>query len=89
MIFFMGGLGLIVGVIFGAAFGIFDIMGDLVNQFGPMLRETRGKIQGGLIFAVIGGFGGFILFSVLSVIMTGLYNIIAYIFGGIRFKIKL
>jgi hypothetical protein len=89
LVFFMGGLGLILGVILGASFGIFNIMGDLIYQFPRMLQETRGEIQGGIIFAVIGGFCGFVFFSLLAVISTVLYNILSYIFGGIRFKIKL
>ena len=87
-IFFLGGLGLGLGVIFGAVFGIFPIFGDLIYQFGPMLSETHGKIQGGLIFAAIGGIGGFVVFSVIALIMGSLYNAISSLFGGVRFKIK-
>lgn len=88
MIFFFGGLGLIVGVLLGATFGIFDIFGDFIFQFPVMLQETRGKIQGGLIFAAMGGISGFIVFALFSVILTGIYNFISFFFGGIRFKIK-
>ncbi|MEN8152710.1 MAG: hypothetical protein ABFR75_01695 [Acidobacteriota bacterium] len=86
ILFFLGGLGLIFGVILGASFGIFNIMGDLINLFPEMLSETRGKIQGGLIFAAIGGIGGFIVFSLISVAITLIYNTISYLFGGIRIK---
>ncbi|MCK4835348.1 MAG: hypothetical protein KAT17_01855 [Candidatus Aminicenantes bacterium] len=88
MIFFFGGLGLILGVLLGATFGIFDIFGDFIFQFPIMLQETRGKIQGGLIFAAMGGISGFILLAFFSVIVTGIYNFISFFFGGIRFKIK-
>jgi hypothetical protein len=53
-----------------------------------MLQETRGKIQGGLIFAAMGGICGFILFALVSVIISAIYNGISYFFGGIRFKVK-
>ena len=43
---FFGGLGLIAGVIFGASFGIFNILGDWIYQFPLMLQEMRGKIPG-------------------------------------------
>jgi hypothetical protein len=89
MIFFFGGLGLIVGILFGATFGIFNIFGDVIYQFPIMLQETRGKIQGGLIFAAMGGISGFIFFAFISVIMTGIYNFISFFFGGLRFKTKL
>ena len=88
MIFFFGGLGLIVGVLCGATFGIFNILGDFIYQFPIMLQETRGKIQGGLIFAAMGGISGFIFFAFISIIMTGIYNFISFFFGGLRFKTK-
>jgi hypothetical protein len=88
MIFFFGGLGLIIGILFGATFGIFNILGDFIYQFPVMLQETRGKIQGGLIFAAMGGISGFMLLAFFSVIVTGIYNFIAFFFGGLRFKIK-
>jgi hypothetical protein len=88
MIFFFGGLGLIVGILFGATFGIFNILGDFIYQFPIMLQETRGKIQGGLIFAAMGGISSFIFFAFISVILTGIYNFISFFFGGLRFKTK-
>jgi len=88
MIFFFGGLGLIVGILFGATFGIFNILGDFIYQFPIMLQETRGKIQGGLIFAAMGGISGFMFFAFISIILTGIYNFISFFFGGLRFKTK-
>jgi hypothetical protein len=88
-LFFLGGLGLILGVIFGATFGVVkDFFPGLSSQLPMMLSETRGGIAGGLIFSCIGGFGGFFLSAILSTILAGGYNLIAYIFGGIRFKVK-
>jgi hypothetical protein len=89
LIFLLGGFGLIIGVILGASFGIFDIGGDLIYQFPRMLQETRGKIQGGVIFAVMGGIGGFVAFAFMSIIITAIYNAVAYLFGGIRLKVKM
>lgn len=88
LIFFLGGVGLIFGVIFGALFGIFPILGDAIYNFPLMLQETRGKIQGGLIFGAIGGAGGFIAFAVLAFICGWLYNVAAFVFGGVRFRVK-
>lgn len=86
LLFFLGGLGLIFGVILGATFGVFEIFGDMIYKFPEMLSETRGKVQGGLIFAAIGGIGGFVVFSLFSVAITLIYNTISYLFGGIRIK---
>jgi hypothetical protein len=88
-LFFLGGLGLIVGVILGATFGVVkDFLAGLSSQLPMMLSETRGGYAGGLIFAAIGGIGGFILSAILSTILAGIYNLVAFIFGGIRFKVK-
>jgi hypothetical protein len=88
LIFFFGGLGLIAGVILGATFGIIKIFGDLIFQFPLMLQEMQGKIQGGLFFGALGGISGFLLFAVLAVVLGLLCNLLAYIFGGLRFKVK-
>jgi hypothetical protein len=89
LLFFLGGLGLIAGVILGACFGIFgSFMSGLADQLPMMLSETRGGVAGGLIFAAIGGIGGFILSAVLAVVLGGIYNLVSHIFGGIRFKVK-
>ncbi len=88
LIFFFGGLGLIVGVIFGATFGIFDIFNDLLKKFPEMLAETRGKIQGGLIFAALGGIGGFFGSAIIFGLSGLIYNTFSYLFGGIRIRTR-
>lgn len=89
LIFFMGGLGLIVGVFCGAAFGVFK---TLIPEFQPllpdMLSETRGGMAGGLIFAAVGGIAAFTLSAFTAAVLGIVYNITSFIFGGIRFKIK-
>ena len=88
MLFLLGGFGLILGVVLGASFGIFNILGDLIYQFPRMLQETRGKVQGGLIFGVLGGITGFITFALGALVVSGIYNILAELFGGIRFRVR-
>jgi hypothetical protein len=89
LMFFLGGLGLIVGVILGATFGIFkDFLIGLSNYLPMMLQETRGGIAGGMIFAAIGGIAGFIASAILAILLGGIYNLISFIFGGLRFKTK-
>jgi len=86
---FFGGLGLIAGVVFGALFGIFNILGDWIYQFPLMLQEMRGKFLGGLFFGAIGGIAGFFALALIGTLLAMLYNAIAFIFfGGLRFKIK-
>lgn len=88
LIFFCGGFGLIVGVILGATFGIVRIFGDLIFQFPMMLQEMQGKIQGGLFFGALGGIAAFLAMALLAVVLGLLFNLIAYVFGGLRFKVK-
>ena len=89
LIFFLGGLGMISGVILGASFGIFKIGGDLIAKFPAMLQGTHGKIQGGLLFGALGGILGFFACAFLAIVMGLVYNLVSYIFGGIRFRIRL
>lgn len=89
LIFFLGGIGLIVGVLFGAVFGIFKgAFGDLIYYFPEMLQGVQGGLIGGLIFAALGGIAGFISFAISAVAISAIYNLIAFVFGGIRVKIK-
>ena len=88
LIFFFGGVGLIVGVIGGATFGIFKIFGEWNFKFPMMLQEMRGQIQGGLFFGAIGGIAGFVGFALLAALLGLFYNALAFVFGGLRFKIK-
>lgn len=89
LIFFLGGLGLVLGVLLGAAFGVFNsIIPELPPQFPDMLADTRGGFAGGLIFAAIGGIAGFVLSALTAGILALVYNGIAYLFGGIRLKIQ-
>ena len=89
LIFFLGGLGLILGVLLGAGFGIFKTLIPTLREHIPaILNDTRGGIPGGLIFAGIGGIGGFFISAAAAVILSGTYSLIAYLFGGIRLKIK-
>jgi hypothetical protein len=88
LVFFFGGLGLAIGVIFGASFGIFRILGDFIFQFPVMLQEMRGRVTGGLFFGAIGGIAGFASFALLAALLGLLFNALAFVFGGLRFKIK-
>ncbi|MCK4764997.1 MAG: hypothetical protein KAW12_22550 [Candidatus Aminicenantes bacterium] len=89
LMFFLGGVGLIIGVLFGATFGIFTgVFDSLIDRFPEMLKNAQGGLAGGLIFAAIGGIAGFIFFGIMGAVMSTVYNIIASVFGGIRVKIK-
>jgi len=88
LVLFFGGVGLIIGVLFGAIFGIFDIFGDFIYQFPKILIDVRGTIQGALMFSALGGIFGFLFFAVLGIINGLFYNLISFFFSGIKVKIK-
>jgi len=88
LVIFLGGLGLVLGVVFGASFGIFNLLGDLIYQFPVMLQEMRGKFLGGLFFGALGGIAGFLAFAVLGALLGLLFNALTFVFSGLRFKIK-
>lgn len=85
---FYGGLGSIIGVIFGAMFGIFRILEPVAGIFPLMLTEMRGKVFGGLLFAAVGGLAGFVLFALLGGLLALSYNTVASVFCGLRIKIR-
>ncbi len=88
LVIFLGGLGLVLGVVFGASFGIFQILGDLIYQFPVMLQEMRGKFLGGLFFGALGGIAGFLALAVLGLLLGLFFNALTFVFSGLRFKIK-
>ena len=88
LVIFLGGLGLVLGVVFGASFGIFKILGDLIYQFPVMLQEMRGKFLGGLFFGAIGGIGGFAAFAALGLLLGLFFNALCFVFTGPRFRIR-
>jgi len=87
LIFFFGGVGIIIGVIYGAITGIFKDVPTLI-YLPQMLTNLRGNILGGILCAVTGGITGFIFSTINAILFGSLYNAISYFFGGIRFKTK-
>lgn len=85
---FLGGLGLVLGVVLGASFGIFKIFGDLIYQFPVMLQEMRGKLLGGLFFGALGGIAGFIAFALVGLVLGLFFNALCFVFTGPRFKVR-
>ncbi len=87
LMFFFGGIGIIIGVILGATIGIFKDI-PIYIELPQMLNDLRSNILGGILFAILGGLAGFLIFAVKAIFFGSLYNLISYFFGGIRFKTK-
>lgn len=88
LVIFLGGLGLVAGVVLGASFGIFRIFGDLIYQFPVMIQEMRGKFLGGLFFGAVGGIAGFIAFAAFGLLLGLFFNALCLVFTGPRFKVR-
>ncbi len=88
LVIFLGGLGLVAGVVVGASFGIFRIFGDLIYQFPVMIQEMRGKFLGGLFFGALGGIASFVAFAFLGLLLGLFFNALCLVFTGPRFKIR-
>ncbi len=87
LMFFFGGIGIIIGVILGATIGIFKDI-PIYIELPQMLNDLRSNILGGILFAILGGLAGFLIFAVKAIFFGSLYNLVSYFFGGIRFKTK-
>ncbi|HNX99071.1 MAG TPA: hypothetical protein PKK12_15445 [Candidatus Aminicenantes bacterium] len=85
---FIGGIGLILGVIAGASFGIFNLAPELLKELPILLRDAHGQVQGGLLFGAAGGITGYLAFALLGIVLGLCYNFIAFVFGGIRFRTR-
>ncbi len=85
---FLGGIGLIFGVIVGASFGIFKFAPEWIKALPILLRDAHGQVQGGLLFGAVGGIGGYLTFALLGILLALFYNFIAFVFGGIRFRTR-
>jgi len=86
--FFLGGLGLLVGIACGAVFGIFPIWNEIIEYFPRMVQDTRGKLAGGLIFAFLGGLAGFLGAGAAAFLLALVYNVNAFLFGGLRGRVR-
>ncbi|MCP4157545.1 MAG: hypothetical protein GY757_58080 [bacterium] len=89
LMFFLGGPGLILGVLLGAGFGIsksFPIVFPL--EVPEILENTRGGLAGGLIFAAFWGSVFAIASAIAAAVLSTIYNLTAFLFGGVRVKIK-
>lgn len=88
-LFFLGLIGMILGVILGGTFGVIKtFMVEVAPHLPLVLSELRGGVIGGLVFAAACGIGGFFAAAILSLVLSGIYNLAASISGGIRFKVK-
>jgi len=86
--FFFGGLGIIIGVLFGLILGATEFFPNFVSLLPASLKEMQGKLVGGLVFSLLGGIFGFILAALSGLVLAILINASIYFFGGPGFRLE-
>ncbi|MCX6578340.1 MAG: zinc ribbon domain-containing protein [Candidatus Aminicenantes bacterium] len=84
---FGGTFGLFLGIILGAFAGATAAFTQSLAFFPAALLELQGKLLGALIYAVLGGFGGFLVVGAFSFLVALISNFILSLVGGIRFTV--
>jgi hypothetical protein len=82
--FFSGGTGLILGILAGAFAGASDFLAGMAKGLPDSLGLLQGTLMGGIVFAALGGFLGFVLLGALGAAQAFLFNGISGIMGGFR-----
>jgi len=86
-LFFFGGLGIFLGILFGLIIGSTEFFPELVSNLPPFLKEMQGKLLGALVFSGLGGIFGFALAAAFGFVAALLVNASIYFFGGPRFRL--
>ncbi len=81
---FSGGMGVILGAIFGVLIGASDYFYSFVTFLPLFLRNIQGRFMGGLVYGVLGAFFGFVFIGVCGLLLILLANLISSLFGGFK-----
>lgn len=84
LFFLVGGLGVVLGLIFGAFVGASDFFSALARPMPEFIETLQGTLMGGIFYAVLGGIFGFFFLGLLGYLAAHLTNGILSIIGGLR-----
>jgi hypothetical protein len=84
---FGGTFGLFLGIIFGAFAGATAAFSQSLAFLPAALLELQGKLLGALIYAVLGGIGGFLVGGIVSFLVALISNFVLSLIGGIRYTV--
>jgi len=85
---FFGGLGILLGILFGLMAGATEFFPGLPALLPAGLQEMQGNLVGGLVFSFLGGLLGFLIMAAGGFILAFLINASIYFFGGPGFKLQ-
>ncbi len=88
MVFFLGAVGVVAGIIIGAFAGATDFLLGAGNVLPPFLRELHGNLMGGIFYGIFGGIFGFIALGLIGFLSALFFNLIFSFIGGIRLHIE-
>jgi hypothetical protein len=84
LFFFLGTIGVIVGIILGAFAGVTNQFAGFVQILPAFLRELQGKLMGAVIFAALGAILGFLVAGIIGFIGAIITNFVLSFIGGIQ-----
>lgn len=83
---FLGGVGLVLGIIFGALIGVLNSF-IFIDILPASISATRGHFIGAIFFGVGGALIGFLSFWFSGILISLFTNFIFFLFGGPKFKV--
>jgi ribosomal protein L40E len=85
---FLGAVGLLLGIFIGAFVGATNYFSGIVKILPPFIKENKGNLLGGIIYAGLGGVLGFIVLGFLGYCNALFVNVVSSFVGGIRVDIE-
>jgi RNA polymerase subunit RPABC4/transcription elongation factor Spt4 len=85
---FFGGIGIFLGIIFGAYYGVTQTYSFPINKLPQAFQNIRGGLKGGMLFGIGGAIFGFLVTGIIGWLLSLLYNFISFLFGGTVFITK-
>jgi hypothetical protein len=85
---FLGAVGLLLGIFIGAFVGATNYFSGIVKLLPPFIKENKGNLLGGIIYAGLGGVLGFIVFGLLGFCNALFINVVSSFVGGIKVDIE-
>jgi ribosomal protein L40E len=85
---FLGAVGLLLGIFIGAFIGATNYFSGIVKLLPSFIKENKGNLLGGIIYAGLGGVLGFIVFGFLGFCNALIVNVVSSFVGGIKVDIE-
>ncbi len=85
---FVGAVGLLLGIFLGAFIGATNYFSGIVKFLPSFIKENKGNLLGGIIYAGLGGVLGFIVFGFLGFCNALFVNAVSSFVGGIKVDLE-